>query len=234
MGDGRETSRSAHLGLAIRERRQQLGLRKSDVAGACGVSGTRICRMELGHGGATALDAWVAVAGALGMRVDIGSDHRGSSSEVEAVQRLVAATADAGGWAAVRVGADQVLVRGSRREVVVVRIWLTLGDVRAMTTALDEEVARQQASRPAGWRSSGLAVVVQSGATRRRLTEARALVLAWTGQPGAGWLGALRDARARMPARGGLLWANPTRTRLRQTLPLLDHPVRRRHRRPGG
>src|SRR3954453_18176965 len=159
MGDGRETSRSAHLGLAVRERRQRLGLRQADVAEASGVSGTRICRMELGHGGATALDAWVAVAGALGMRVDIGPDHRGSSSEVEAVQRLVAATADAGGWAAVRVGADQVLVRGSRREVVVVRIWLTLGDVRPMTTALAGDVAHEPASRPPGWRCGGLAVV---------------------------------------------------------------------------
>src|SRR4051812_5499234 len=131
----RDDDRISHvrIGVAIREQRMTLGRRQVDVSDECAVSTTRICRMELGVGEGIALGAWLRVCSTLGLELGVQAVRDPLDDEREDALALVASQADAGEWAWARTGSDMVMLRPARREVMVVRVWPTVGDVPGMT-----------------------------------------------------------------------------------------------------
>jgi transcriptional regulator with XRE-family HTH domain len=221
-------------GEHVRLARSAAGMLQREVAIRAGVSGTMVCRMELGQGGSIGLDSWAAVAAVLG--VELVADFREPAGSLRGqvemrCHRLVASVAGDGGWVArteiVRASPDRapssvetILVRPFRTEAAVVHAWHPGPDVGAALGDLGARCEQLRRSLGPGWSVSALVLCPSTTAGRRRVTEVAERLAAELPANGSDWMGALRHKRSPMPA-GGLLWTDRWAERFR---PAARHP----------
>jgi transcriptional regulator with XRE-family HTH domain len=202
------------LGKRIREGRLRRGMRQLDVEAATGVSTSTISRMELGHGMATPLGAWLDVASAVG--VDLFS----VPADPDRIYRAAIAMALAGGgW---RMGGRRGIVwfdRAARQdprlrnlrlpaERVVVRIARVVTQLDVEFDRLEASVREVRATSPPGLVVQGALILIRTSATVRRVGRR------WTGRSTPGWISAFRSSLARIPPRAGSIWLEPRGTHL--------------------
>jgi hypothetical protein len=177
--------------------------------------------MELGRGDSFPLASWVAVANATGVELSAGPEPMPPFG-VDAV----VAIATSGGWTVAAKTPLLVLEREPRSIRRFGRAHATPGEraavaVTDVVTDVDIVVAdllraREEAreSTPIGWSTGAVLIVRQSPSNRRRLTAADDRLSRWFPRLGGGWLRALEDLAAPMPARLGALWLTDRATHL--------------------
>jgi DNA-binding XRE family transcriptional regulator len=200
------------LGRRLRDARIHCGLTQEQVGRASGLSTSTVSRMELGHGAAVSLAAWVTVADVVGAAV-IETSRGGADMHLDAVSRLMAI----GGWVlAGRTTADAWFDRPVRpnttfrhvqlpAERAVVRIVRTVTDLDVERDRLLATTQDLRAAAPGGLAMAGLLVIPRSTNNRRRSRSYQRLSTS-------GWILALRSSEARMPLRPGVVWLAPRGT----------------------
>ena len=195
------------FGREVRAARLRMRRSQAKIAAAAGVSQPLISSMELGRGGSVSLDTWIAVAEAVGLRLELlGGDDGGAL----ACHRMVAHLASRGGWAAAVTTDETILSRGADRTVM--HVWDT---VTAVGPDLARFVASIERERAAPGRVSGIVVIPAIGGNRRRVSEVREELRDVFPAGGNAWYAALVNAHRPMPSELGILWTFPDRQRLR-------------------
>lgn len=214
------------LGRELRRARHAVRKRQRDVGAEIDLSQPSISRLELGGGGPVALDTWIAVARAVGRRLEfdlVDSDEAPGTVVAEPsvrCHRMVARTAAGGGWSAATAvrhwpqvsDLETVLTRRTEtyrpsNEVAIVQVWHEITGVEPLVARLLSRVDEERLLHPDATIVSGLVVVPASHHDRRRITEVRDELRAALPAAGRDWYAALVNSNRRLPRGHGILWA---------------------------
>jgi hypothetical protein len=202
------------LGRRLRHQRYRADLTQEEAAATAGTSASTISRMELGQGATVPLGVWLDVAGAVGS--DLFAWRRGPEGiHLDAFARL----ALEGEWvlagrrvdvcwfdrAAHPIRYVSTVLRPPER--VVVRIVTVLTALPVEVGRLASDVSEIASTTAPGRSVAGMVLVVRSA---RNVRIAGAGARRSTG----GWIRAIRDPRARMPSRPGVVWMTSGGTHL--------------------
>jgi DNA-binding XRE family transcriptional regulator len=208
-------------GVLVRRARLRSGRTQAEIGRDVGLSQPTISRMELGRGDCFPLASWVAVANATGVVLSAGPEPTPPFG-VDAV----AAIAASGRWTVAAKTPFLVIEREPRSiqrfgrahatpgERAVALVTDVVTDVDAVVAELLDALGRARVSTPVGWATGAVLIVRQSPSNRRRLTAADDRLSTWFPRLGGGWLRALEDLAAPMPARLGALWLTDRATHL--------------------
>jgi transcriptional regulator with XRE-family HTH domain len=225
---------AARLGSDVRAGRLRLGLSQDQLARRVGVHQTWISRIELGHGGAVSVAAWVAIGVAVGRpfaaslsRPLVDSGGAADAGHLAMQERLLQLAHAAGRTASVELPTRptdprhsiDVCVKDARhRTLIIQEAWNTFSDVGAAIRSTNRKVA--EAADLAAIIDDGPAYrvasvwVVRPSAANRRLV-ARYPHVFGAACPGSSrlWVAALFMG-APPPMLPGLVWLDPSGGRL--------------------
>jgi transcriptional regulator with XRE-family HTH domain len=228
----RNLEQLARAGGEVREGRRRKRLTQKHLGDRVGLSQATISRVERGHGGGLTMDAWQRI----GLAVDrplvltFQRDTAGETADAGhlAIQELVMRLGRRAGYAASFElstrpaepwrSADVGLRDDTRRRLILVECWNTIGDVGAASRSSERKRADAEALAAARWGQEqatvGVVWVVRATARNRALVARYPEVFA-ARFPGSstGWVRALVEGTA-PPYQPGLRWCDVAATRL--------------------
>ena len=228
----RNLEQLARAGGEVRAGRRRKRLTQRQLGDRVGLSQATISRAERGHAGGLTMDAWQRIGLAVDrpLVVTFQRDTAGETADAGhlAIQELVLRLGRAAGYAASFElstrpaepwrSADVGLRDDTRRRLILVECWNTIGDVGAASRASERKRADAEALAAARWgeepATPGVVWVVRATARNRALVARYPEVFA-ARFPGssAGWLRALLQGTA-PPNQPGLCWCDVAATRL--------------------
>ncbi len=221
----RNLEQLSRLGADVRTARRARSLTQVSLGDRAGVGRMTVSRLERGRGGGVSLDAWQRIALAVGRPLTVGL-QRAVDGETRdaghlAIQELVLRRGRAAGyrglvelpttplepWRSI----DVALADDSRRRLLVVECWNTIGDVGAAARASMRKAAEAEQLAAARWgvgdHRVGLVWVVRASARNRAIVARYPQVFA-ARFPGSSyrWARALANGEP-APLEAGLVWS---------------------------
>lgn len=228
----RNQEQSARLGGELRASRRRRRLTQQQVGDAVGVARSTVSAAENGHGAGLTLDTWqrLGVAFDRPLRLELARDALEEPADAGhlALQELVIGLGRRVGYTGLfelatrpadsRRSVDVGLRDDRRRQLVLVEVWNTFGDVGASARSTNRKVAEAEALAVVLGGESPYSVAacwVVRATRRNRELVARYPELFAARFPGssAGWVRALTQG-GDPPSEPGLTWADVAATRL--------------------
>lgn len=166
IGASRAAQSAAKAGAEVRASRKRRQITQRDLAARIGITQGRLAAIEAGRGGGAPLEAWFALADAVGryLRFEFARDPQTELADAGhlAMQELVLRLGQAAGWERAfesRSGGwgsdrsvDVRLVDRRRRCLIVNECWNTFGDLGSASRSSDQKLrdAKQYAVAIAG------------------------------------------------------------------------------------
>ena len=183
----RNLEQLSRLGADVRSARRARSLTQTSLGVRVGVGRMTVSRLERGRGGGVSLDAWQRIALAVGRPLTIGLQRAidGDTRDAGhlAIQELVLRLGRAAGYRGMVELAttpvepwrsiDVVLVDDSRRRLLVVECWNTIGDVGAAARSSTRKAVEAGAIAATRWGEGdhqvGLVWVIRATARNRAI-----------------------------------------------------------------